>query len=225
MSIALMGCVDAFTVHSIVEKPDEPGARHDMYGLWVRHTSEGSYLVLRIAPVSTPDRACEVAEVRLWAEPAALDDGPPLEGRACLTELAGKTVVEISTLTDPVLYHQYLVSLEPTQISVCGEQPIWGLLAPLAGEGFSEGERLQIALDGLEYTLREWGNFERLFLISDGANLRAHLDKSLPRVVEHCDSEDGGWMVFNRVNPMPEPDPGAAPDEPADESPSPSEQP
>lgn len=99
MSMAVMGSTDAFTVHSIIEKPDEPGARHGMYGLWVRHTIGSSYL-----------------------------------------------------------------------------------------------------------------------LISDGPKLRGHLERHLSRVVDHCDADGGGWKVFNRVSPMPEPDPGTAPEEPADES-------
>jgi hypothetical protein len=50
-----------------------------------------------------------------------------LEGRACLTEVAGHTVVEISTLTKPVLHLQYLVRLESTEVSVCTLQTLWGL--------------------------------------------------------------------------------------------------
>lgn len=114
MNIALIGCTDAFTVQSIIEKPDEPGARHDMHGLWVRPMSEG-YAVLRIAPVSKPERACEV------------------------------------------------------------------------------------------------GDEEQLFLIADGPELRGHLAMNLSRVVGRRNADGGGWKVFSRVNPMPEPGPGAAP--------------
>lgn len=219
MSMALMGCTDAFTVHSIIEKPNEPGARHGMYGLWVKHTIEESYLVLQIASVANPERPCEVAEVRIWEEPDALEDAPLLEGRACLTEVAGHTVVEISTLKNPVLYLQYLVRLEPTRIAVCEDRTLWGLLAMAAGEESPEEERLKIALAGLEYTLRDWEEEEQLFLISDGAKLRGHLEKNLSRVVDRCNADGDGWKVFNRVNPMPETDSGVAPAEPADESP------
>jgi hypothetical protein len=52
MSIAVMGCTDAFTVHSIIEKPDEPGPPHNMYGLWVHQFDSESYAVLKIAPVA-----------------------------------------------------------------------------------------------------------------------------------------------------------------------------
>lgn len=199
MSMAVMGCTDAFTVHSIVEKPNEPGAPHSMHGLWVhQHQSDPeSYAVLQIARVANPSRPCEVAEVRVWEEPAALDDAPLLEGRACLTEVAGHTVVEISTLTQPVLHLQYLVRLESTEVSVCRLQTVWGLSREL-----TQSDTSQAGLDGLDYTLREAEKYEQIFLISDEEKLRSYLVANLPRVVKDCNEGDGYWEVFERVTPV-----------------------
>jgi len=201
ISMATAGCTDAFTVHSIVENPDEPGPPHDLYGLWVRHAIEDSYLVLRIAPVSAPDRACEVAEVRMWEEPTSLKEAPLLEGRVCLTEVAGHTLVEISTLTGPVLYLQYLVRLAAAEISLCRSPTVWVLAKELA-----QGEASEAELSGLEYTQREAEEYEQIFLISDGEKLRAYLDANLPRIVEVCDEGNGKWEAFKRVAPVLKPD-------------------
>jgi len=206
ISMATAGCTDAFTVHSIVENPDEPGPPHDLYGLWVNaeDADPDGYLVLRIAPVSNPDRPCEVAEVRVWEEPAALSDAPLLEGRACLTEVAGNTVVEISTLTKPLLHLQYLVRLDSAELSACQLLTVWGLASELTG---------------LDYTRREAEKYEQIFLISDGEKLRAYLDANLPRIVEDCDEGNGNWEAFKRVTPVVIPTPGEDREEPEDGSP------
>jgi hypothetical protein len=219
MSIAVMGCTDAFTVHSIIEKPDEPGPPHNMYGLWVHQFDSEGYAVLKIAPVPRRDRLCEVAEVRVWEEPASLADAPMLEGRACLTEVAGHTVVEISTLTQPVLHLQYLVRLESTEVSVCRLQTVWSLSREL-----TQNDASQTGLEGLDYTLREAEKYEQIFLISDEEKLRSYLVANLPRVVKNCNDGDGYW-VFERVTPVLAATADEADDEPGDESPAAPHQP
>jgi hypothetical protein len=214
MSMASMGCTDAFTVHSIIEKPNEPGAPHGMHGLWVHQYDPDSYAVLQIARVANPERLCEVAELRVWEEPAALDDAPLLEGRACLAEVAGHTVVEIGTLTKPVLYLQYLVRLESAEFSVCTLQTVWGLSRDIARDDASQAE-----LVGLDYTLREAEKYEQIFLISDQVKLRAYLEANLSRVVEKCDETDGHWEVFKRVTPELSPTADEPDKESGDESP------
>jgi len=178
---------------------------HGMHGLWVSEAFEGdSYWVLKIAPVANPDRACAVAEVRVWTEPAALGDAPLLEGRACLTEVGGNAVVEISTQTNPVLHLQYLVRLEAAEISVCEWRTVWGLAWDLTQNDASEA-----GLDGLEYTRREVDEYEQIFLISDGEKLRAYLDANLQRLIDYCDEGDGDWQVLRRVTPALQPAPDA----------------
>jgi hypothetical protein len=152
-----------------------------------------------------------VAEVRAWEEPAALSDAPLLEGRACLTEVAGHTVVEISTLTTPILHLQYLVRLGSAELSACQLLTVWGLAWDLF-----ESEASEARLDGLEYTRREAEKYEQILLISDGEKLRAYLDANLPRIVEACDEGDGKWEAFKRVTPVLVPRPG---EEPGDGSP------
>ena len=159
ISVAVMACTDAFTVNSIVENPDEPGPPHNLYGLGVnsKDADPEGYLVLRIGPVANPDRPCEMAEVRVWEEPATRGDAQLPAGRACLTEVAGNTVVGISTLTQPLLHLRYLVRLDRAELYTCQLLTVWGLAWDLSGNEASEAQ-----LDGLEYTRREAEKYETM---------------------------------------------------------------
>jgi hypothetical protein len=122
-------------------------------------------------------------------------------------------VVEIGTLTKPVLYLQYLVRLESAGFSVCTLQTVWGLSRDIARDDASQAE-----LVGLDYTLREAEKYEQIFLISDQVKLRAYLEANLSRAVEKCDETDGHWEVCKRVTPELSPTPDEPNEDPGNES-------
>lgn len=205
VGLGLAGCEDGFTVYSIIENPDTDAAeRVELYGTWVyQDPGADGYMAIRISPSSLRNRLCDIAEVVVSEEPASLDTPPMIEGQLCMTEVAGLTVAELVTPGQPWLYRHYLVRLEPTRISVCGLS-LWATF-----EGTPDAEGAPFSLDGLDYTVRRRGETHDVFVISPEDELRAYLEKNLPRLADLCSKDKAGdeeapsWWVFERVTPMP----------------------
>jgi hypothetical protein len=216
-SLAAAACDGGYTVHPIIDESATPMDAKSLEGLWI--AGEGNdYWALRIAAVPVASRTCPEAAMQVWEESSSLDDPPMLQGRFCLTEIAGQAVAELETAAEPPLYQHFLVRVERSRIAVCGGVSVWATFKGSQGD-----DTPKFSLEGLDYTVRRRGEAENVFIISGPEELRAALARNLPRLAALCDEErqdEGGptWVVFQRVSPPPDEEP-APQDSPSSRSP------
>jgi hypothetical protein len=202
-ALAMAACGGGYTVHPVVDESNALTAVEGLEGIWIAGDGD-DYWAMQIAAVPVASRTCQEAAMRVWEESSSLDEPPMLEGRFCLTEIAGRTVAELGTASEPLLYQHFLVRIERSRIAVCGGVSVWATFKDSA-----DGDTPVYSMEGLEYTVRRRGETEDVFIISDPDDLRAYLARNLPRLADQCDAnnqDDSGpaWVVFERVTPSPE---------------------
>lgn len=208
-SLALAACDSGFAIHSILKEPATTIDGSSLQGLWLTGEPD-DYWVLRVAPAQEMDRDCDAVDLRVWKSTDALDEPPMLEGRACLAELAGYPIAEVTTASGTALYQHYLLRLDGARIATCGGTSVWALIHKLAEDGVPG-----FTMDGLDFTVRHHSEFDEVFVTSPPETLRAYLAQHLRQLAETCDiarDDDSrpDWLVFERITPAP----AAAPAEP-----------
>lgn len=201
-SLGLAACDLGFSIHPVIEEDSRQLDPAPFEGLWITGDPD-DYWVLRIAPVTLGTRSCPEVDLRVWKKSDSLEDPPMLAGRACLAEVAGQQVAEVILATEPTLYQLHLLRLGPSRISACGGASAWALFHRQSAE-----EAPAFTMEGLDYTVRHQSEFDEVFVVSPTGDLRAYLDRNLPRLAGLCDAAQDGeeeprWLDFERITPAP----------------------
>ena len=204
-ALGLAACDSGYTVHPVIGDTTPTVDAAEIEGLWILKDSE-DYWVLQVSKPGLGRRECQEAGIRVWKGSDPVEQPPSMEGSVCLARVAGQTVAELMTPSEPALYQHFLVRPERDQFAVCGGVSVWAIF-----KGSPETDPRLFSLEGLDYTIRRNGEAEDIFVTSGPEDLRAYLLRNLPRLAEVCDTskEDDptpSWLVFERVSPAPDTD-------------------
>ena len=204
-ALGLAACDSGYTIHQVIGDTTPTVDSAEIEGLWIMKDS-ADYWVLQVSKPALGRRECQEVGIRVWKGSDPVEQPPPMEGSVCLARVAGQTLAELMTPSEPALYQHFLVRPEHDRFAVCGGVSVWAIF----NESPDREPRL-FSLEGLDYTIRRHGEANDIFVTSEADTLRAYLLRNLSRLAEVCDAskEDDptpGWLVFERVSPAPNAD-------------------
>lgn len=195
VTVALAGCADALTVHSIVLDDDPVPDVPVIVGSWKRGLPDGQ------ATITFDGAADDVGQCRDGKGRYQSGEDQFEGAQVCFVEIDGYLLAEIASETQyPGFARQFLVRFdEDDRFEVCGEVPIWLLLRELA-----QSHPVGYSLDSLPHTVREEGYFGLIVLIAQPKEMREFLASALPELAAACDSRAGpefSWVPYDKVPP------------------------
>jgi hypothetical protein len=191
-ALALTGCSDAITVHSLAR-----GIRADLDvpaldGRWQLANGESGAPLLVIDHRPGDTALCRAGLVQYIESGTTTAVGDEV----CFVEVNGQLIAELRT-TEPLagFYRQFLVRITRERIELCGPS-VWVMLSEL-----EDDRPTGYTFDTLQYTVREQESGDLMVVISEPPAMLEFLEIALPELGAACDR--GGelfeWTPFEQV--------------------------